>query len=41
MLVILIDMEVELVSPCKYPLTVFTLVFVSSGEVNGLKEGII
>ena len=34
-------MEVQLVSPCKYPLTVFTLVFVSSGEMYRLKEGII
>ena len=39
MFVSLIDVEVELISPCEYPLTVFTLVFVSPREVNGLREG--
>ena len=39
MFVTLIDVEVQLVSPSEYPITMFTLVFVSPREVNGLREG--
>ena len=41
MFVSLIDVEVELVSPSEYPITMSTLVLVSPREVNGLREGII
>ena len=41
MFVSLIDVQVELVSPSEYPITVLTLVLESPREVNGLRESLI